>query len=121
MAHNRFIVYPSSFITLLSGHRFNPTPTNAARPIPDNENSPHVNTAPPMPIVKDQRNNYDIACPGSSQAIIDQIGNSRHKQSYRKRSSMIPPNTAEGIDFSKALTLPITENRIAVTAAIRIT
>lgn len=33
-------------------YRFKPTPTNAARPIPDSENSPHANTAPPMPIVR---------------------------------------------------------------------
>ena len=37
------------------------------------------------------------------------------------KSNMIPPNTAEGIDFNKALTLPITENRMAVIAAILIT
>ena len=38
-----------------------------------------------------------------------------------KSKSIIPPNTALGIDFNNALILPITENKIAENAAIRIT
>ena len=38
-----------------------------------------------------------------------------------KSKSIIPPNTALGIDFSNALILPMTENKIADMAAIRIT
>ena len=33
-----------------------------------------------------------------------------------KSKSIIPPNTALGIDFNNALILPITENKIAETA-----
>ncbi len=35
--------------------------------------------------------------------------------------SIIPPNTALGMDFSNALILPTTENKIADMAAIRMT
>ena len=38
-----------------------------------------------------------------------------------KRRSMIPPRTASGMVFRRALTLPRTENRIPNPAAIRIT
>ena len=38
-----------------------------------------------------------------------------------KSNNMMPPSTALGMDLSNALILPITENKIAEMAAIRIT
>ncbi len=96
------------------------TPTKAANPIPDKEKSPQLKAAPPIPTVsvKDTITIFlvrlksiqlftRLAIP--AQAIVP------------KSSSMIPPNTALGMDLSNALILAITENKIAEMAAIRTT
>ena len=82
--------------------------------MPDNEKSPQLKAAPPMPTVsvKDTMIIFLVRLksmqlftrlPIPAQAIVP------------KSNNMMPPSTALGMDLSNALILPITENKIAET------
>ena len=84
--------------------------------MPDNEKSPQLKAAPPIPTVsvKDTMTIFLVRLksmqlftrlPIPAQAIVP------------KSNNMMPPSTALGMDLNNALILPITENKIAEMAA----
>ncbi len=84
------------------------------------ENEPKFSTAPPIPTVRTRETTIILRVHVKS--IRERIRLLMPAQAIvPNNNSIIPPNTAEGIDFNIALTLPITENNIAAIAAIRIT
>ena len=67
-----------------------------------------------------QRYNIIFLSTAQINAIIRRISNTR-TSNCPKSNNMMPPSTALGMDLNNALILPITENKIAENAAIRIT
>ena len=104
----------------MGNNRFSKTPNNADNPIPAIVKPPNSIAAPPMPKVRISETiirlrvsprfvRFCIRLFIPTAAIVPNSNN------------IIPPNTAGGIDFRKALIFPKTEKTIPVTAAIRIT
>ena len=88
--------------------------------MPDNEKSPHVRTAPPMPTVNVRETMMMFLVRLRSIQLFTRLPIPAQAMVPNSKS-IIPPNTALGMDFSNALILPTTENKIADMAAIRMT
>ena len=92
----------------------------AASPIPDSDNSPQEKVAPPIPMVSVREKMMMFRVFVRSTLCCNMLVTPAVAM-VPKISSMMPPSTALGMDFKRALIFPTKENRMAVTAAIRMT